>query len=74
LHHDAFAFVLMIFVCWFRGLIFMIVLIVLLLIAGLGFIGYMYWRLYTVQTAKARAAYDNLKTNRDASGNIQIHV
>lgn len=52
----------------------MIVLIVLLLIAGLGFIGYMYWRLYTVQTAKARAAYDNLKTNRDASGNIQIHV
>ena len=51
----------------------MIVFIVLLLVGGLGFIGYMYWRLYTVQTAKARAAYDNLG-NRDGSGNIQIHV
>ena len=56
-----------------RGLVFMIVFIVLLLVGGLGFIGYMYWRLYTVQTAKARAAYDNLG-NRDGSGNIQIHV
>ena len=49
------------------ALVFMIAFVIILLVAGLAFIGYMYWRLYTLQTAKARRANDNV-------GNINIQI